>query len=164
MLVFISVPFWGSTWHFFHGESLYYREWKIPVPSNFYVRGTGSDRPSMWRMTLGMPITRGPYGHISVYTQQLPGDRPFSYKSDYQRFSNVINWQERQNGFTLRSHTALPVDRTVAYCLDFAHRENATKTLMDCAIDNSRIVVFYDGDRKYLSEFLTTLQGMSRIK
>ena len=57
-----------------------------------------------------------------------------------------------------------PVDRTVAYCLDFAHRENATKTLMDCAIDNSRIVVFYDGDRKYLSEFLTTLQGMSRIK
>jgi hypothetical protein len=164
VLIFVSIPFWGPAWHLFHGQFLYYREWKIPVPSAFYVSDVGKDRPSMWHLPLGMPIKKGLYGQIGFYPLHLPGDRPFSYESDHQQSFGVLSWQEQQNGFTPRSITTLPIDRTVAYCLEFKYREIATRVLTYCFIDNSRIVMFYDGDRKYVSDFLATLQGMSQVK
>lgn len=156
LIVLLAVPLFGQIWHLFHGDSFSYAGWKIPVPNGFYVHDSGQDT-TMWRLSLGVPLLDKPYGHISLYTRPSP----FDFNRDSSRFDEGVTEEAGRTGFQLVSRQAVVVGGRSGYCLEF-HRSTPKqpRSLVRCAVTDSVVVVFYEGDARYLSQFFTMLGGM----
>jgi len=158
LIALLIVPLLGPGWHLLHGDFISYEGWRIPVPKRFYVRMSQMG-PTMWKHTLGTPLFNVPYGHISLYRR--PDQQPFAYDRDYSRFENGVIQEAGQSGYRLESKRTISVGENSGYCLEFTRLLGEPRSLVRCVVENSVVVLFYEGDIQYISEVFSTLQGMS---
>ena len=157
----LSVPLLGPGWHLLHGDFISYAGWRIPVPKGFYVRKSQMG-PTMWNPALGIPFFDAPYGHVSLYSR--PDQQPFAHDRDYSRFEIGVSRAAGQSGYRLESKRTISVGKNSGYCLEFTRLSGEScepRSLMRCAVDNSVLKLFYEGDPRYISDVLVALQGMS---
>jgi hypothetical protein len=159
LIVLFIVPLLGPAWHLLHGDFISYGGWRIPVPKGFYVRKSQKG-PTMWKQSLGIPFFDASYGHISLYSLS-PAQQPFAYDRDYSLFEKGVIQEGSQSGYNLESKRTISVGKNSGYCLEFARSGVEPRSLVRCAVENSVIVLFYEGDSKYVPDVFTTLQGMS---
>jgi hypothetical protein len=167
LMPLLLVPLLGPGWHLLHGDFISYGDWRIPVPKGFSVKNT-QEGPTMWRLTLGIPIFDTPYGGISIYglSGSSPTREPFEYDRDYSRFEEVVTQEAHQSGYRFESKRTTAVGRSSGYCLEFTRigdrkHDVRGRSLVRCAVENSTAVLFYEGDPRYIPEVVTMLQGMS---
>ncbi len=158
LIALLIVPLLGPGWHLLHGDFISYEGWRILVPKGFYV-GKSQMGPTMWKHTLGIPLFNVPYGHISLYSR--PDQQPFSYDRDYSRFENGVTQEAGQSGYQLEPKRRISVGKNSGYCLEFTRLSGEPRSLVRCVVENSVVVLFYEGDPRYISDVFATLQGMS---
>jgi len=158
LIFLLIVPLLGPCWHLLYGDAISYEGWRVPVPRGFYVRNS-QNGPTMWKQTFGTPFFSTSYGHISLYNH--PNQQPFAYDRDYSRFERGVTEVAAQSGYRFESEHTVPVGRNSAYCLEFT-RSVGEPSLLRCAVENSVVVLFYEGDPRYIPNVFTTLQGMSQ--
>jgi hypothetical protein len=158
LIVLLVIPLLGPGWHLLHGDFISYGGWRIPVPKGFYVRKFEVG-PTMWKTSLGIPLFNVPYGHISLFSR--PAQQPFAYDRDYSRFETGIIQEAGQSGYQLESKRTISVGKNPGYCLEFTRSSGEPRSLVRCVIENSVVVLFYEGDPRYISDVFAVLQGMS---
>ena len=159
LFVLLVIPILGLGWHFLHGDFISYGGWRIPVPRGFYV-GKSQMGPTMWKHTLGTPLFNVPYGHISLYSPS-PAQKPFVYDRDYSRFEKGVIQEASRSGYQLKTRHTVLVGKDSAYCLEFIRPSGEPRSLLRCAVENSVVILFYEGDPRYIPDVFATLQGMS---
>lgn len=159
LIVLLIIPLLGPGWHLFHGDFISYEGWRIPVPKGFYVRQSQKG-PTMWKQTFGIPFFDTSYGHLSLY-RLSPAQQPFAYDKDYSRFENGVTQEAIQSGYQLKTKRVASVGKSSGYCLEFIRPLGEARSTVRCAVENSVVVLFYEGDSKYVSDVFATLQGMS---
>jgi hypothetical protein len=159
-IVMLCLPLLGPGWHAIYGDSVSYGGWRVPVPGGFYVRKSGGSS-AMWKLSLGIPLLNRPYGHISLFSLPPPR-RPFEFERDYPGFAKRTGDLAAQSGYELKAQRTVAVGKTSAYCLEFARQVEEPRSLVRCALDNSVVVLFYEGDPRYVPEFFNVLGGMSQ--
>ena len=145
-------------WHLFHGNSISYAGWTIPVPKRYYVR---QDRgfPSIWTLSPGAPAFHLAYGMLSFHS--LPGPpHPFSRDKDYPKFEESMTQEATQSGYQPESKRVISIGDKTADCWLFARPRIQPKSLARCAVEDSNIYAFYEGDPRYLTDLFSILQGM----
>src|SRR5271156_5966903 len=162
----LGIPLYGWCWHVLHGNSIYFENWTLPVPKGYFVRDShdGSIQkrqygPTMWKLTLGAPLLNTPSGHLSFYSRKPL--QPFFFERDYPRFKAGLFQSATEEGFQLTSEREVPVGNSIGRCLEFGRTGVASEMLVTCAIENSVVVAFYDGDSRYSQDFFDTLRGMA---
>jgi hypothetical protein len=158
LIVLLVIPLLGPGWHLLHGDFISYGGWRIPVPKGFYV-GKSQMGPTMWKHTLGIPLFNVPYGHISLYSR--PDQQPFAYDRDYSRFEKGVTQEASQSGYQLKSKRMISVGKNSGHCLEFTRLSGEPRSLVRCVVENSVVVLFYEGDPRYISDVFAALQGMS---
>src|SRR5467141_4334772 len=157
LLVLLVIPLLGPCWHLLYGDAISYADWKVPVPSGFYVRKS-QEGLTMWKESFGIPFFNAPYGHISLFHR--PPQQPFSFDRDYVRFKQELTQDAAEKGYELKEERTAQVGKTSGYCLEFT-RSPQPRELLRCAVENSVVVFFYEGDQRYIPAALSALQGMS---
>ena len=114
----------------------------------------------MWKQTFGIPFFDTPYGHISLFSLS-PAQQPFAYDRDYSRFENGVTQEASESGYQLQSKRTISTVKNSGYCLEFTRSSVEPRSLVRCAVENSVVVLFYEGDPRYISAVFTALQGMS---
>jgi len=158
LIALLVVALLGPGWHLLHGDFISYGGWRIPVPKGFYA-GKSQMGPTMWKHSLGIPLFNVPYGHISLYSR--PDQQPFAYDRDYSRFEKGVTQEASQSGYQLNSKRTISAGKNSGYCLEFRRLSGEPQSLVRCAVDNSVVMLFYEGDPRYISDVFTALQGMS---
>ena len=156
LIALLIVPLVGPGWHLLHGDFIVYEGWRVPVPKGFYV-GKSQMGPTMWKHTLGTPLFNVPYGHISLFSRP----HPFACDRDYSRFEKGVTQSAGQSGYQLESKRTISVGKNSGYCLEFTRLSGEPRSLVRCVVENSVVVLFYEGDPRYISDFFAALQGMS---
>jgi hypothetical protein len=153
LLFLLAGPLMAPCWHIIHGDVISYDEWTIRVPDQFFVRGESV----MWRLNLGTPLFRVPYGHISLFRQTKTVDMP----RDYPRFESAIVGEGMKSGLQVESRRAINIDGHEGRCLQMS-RSIGAQTLVRCIIADDSTLVFYEGYPQYVPQFFSMVQGMSR--
>jgi len=145
-------------WHVLHHDSISYLGWRIPVPKRSYVT---HDRigPSIWTLSPGAPLFNLPYGRITFDNWKT--GRPFSKDRDYPPFSEGVRQAAAQSGHQMKSTRAISLGQKSVYCVEFARERRQPISLMRCAIDDSDVLLFYEGDPRYIPDVFNTIRGMS---
>ena len=159
LIALFMVPLLGPGWHLIHGDFISYGGWRVPVPKGFYVRKS-QQGPTMWKQTFGIPFFDASYGHISLYSRS-PAQQPFAYDRDYSRFEERVTQEASQSGYKLTSKRTISVSKNTGYCLEFMRVSGEPRSLLRCTVESSAVVLFYEGDPRYISDVFTALQGMS---
>src|SRR5258708_28714928 len=150
-----GIPVLGLCWHLLYGDSILYGGWKVSVPKGFYVRKF-QEGPTMWKESFGIPFFNAPYGHISLFHRPQP---PFSFDRDYAGFKQGLTQDAIEKGYELKAERTAQVGKNSGYCLEFT-RSPEPRSLLRCAVENSGVVLFYEGDSRYIPDALSALQGM----
>lgn len=161
LVLLLIIPLFGPAWHALRGDSISYQGWRIPVPDGFFVRNERAT-PTMWKLTLGTPLWRAPFGQITVFT--YPSDRPFRSEADYNNFARGVIHAARSDGYSFLSTRKVASGHAAAYCWEFASSKRKAESAVRCAVGDSLLVLFYSGHQKYLPQFYSALQGVSREK
>lgn len=159
LILLLVIPLLGPIWHLLHGNFVSYGVWRIPVPSSFYVRKSEKG-PTMWKHTFGAPFFATSYGHISLFSLS-PDQLPFAHDRDYFRFEKRVTQEAGQYGYQLESQRTISVGKDSAYCLAFMRPANEPRSLVRCVVENSVMVLFYEGDPRYIPDVFSALHGMS---
>jgi hypothetical protein len=155
LIVLLVIPLIGPCWHLLYGDAISYAGWKVPVPRGFYVRKS-QEGPTMWKESFGIPFFNAPYGHISLFRRPSP----FSFDSDYARFKQGLIQDAIEKGYELKGERTAQVGKNSGYCLEFT-RSPKSLSLLRCAVENSGVALFYEGDTQYIPDALSALRGMS---
>ena len=115
---------------------------------------------TMWKQALGVPLFDVPYGHISLYSLG-PDQQSFAHDGDYSQFDIGITQVANQAGYQLKSKGTVAVGQGSGYCMEFTPPASESRELLRCAIENDRMVIFYEGDAKYTQDVLMMLKRMS---
>jgi hypothetical protein len=158
LIVLVVVPLLGPCWHLLYGDAISFQGWTLPVPKGFYVRKSRNG-PVMWKQTFGVPFFNASYGHISFFLR--PPKQPFSFERDYIQFKNGLAQDANEKGYKLTSERTVSVGKEPAYCLEFRRSSPEPGSLLRCAVESSAIVIFYEGDPRYVRDVFATLQRMS---
>jgi hypothetical protein len=159
LLALSVVALLGPAWHLIHGDTISHLGWKIRVPKGFCFIN-GSDRPTMWKFTFGIPLRRAPYGHIDLFSHA--DGPPFLFEKHYRRFAYGLSRSANEEGFKLTSERTLSsANSTSIYCLEFARSTGRPNSMVGCFVDGSTLAPFYRGDKKYVPDFYAMLHGMS---
>lgn len=154
LVILLSIPLLGPCWHILYGDSIFYADWKIPVPKGFYVRRS-EEGPTMWKESFGIPFFKAPYGHISLFRRQ----QPFSFERDYLQFRNGLTQDAAERKYEFKAERTVQVGKNPGYCLEFG--QSSQRTLLRCTVENSSVVFFYEGDPQYVPEAFSSFRGMS---
>jgi len=165
LIVLLLVPLLGPGWHLLHGDSISYGGWSIPVPRGFSVKRAPGG-PVMWKFALGVPFFDAPYGHISLYGLGKPARQPFEYDRDYSRFEKGVTQQAVESGYRFESKRTTSVGKNSGYCFEFTRPLDlkhpiSGRSLLRCAVEGSSVVLFFEGDPRYIPDVLATFQRMS---
>jgi len=152
-----SLPLLGLSWHLFHGNMVSFEGRHVPVPAGFYVT-QGDGGPAMWKASFGIPFFQVPYGLISLFHR--PQGESFTFDEDYSQFKNALVQDAVDRGYKLSAERMVPAAETRAYCLEFSRSSTPPGSLVRCAIEGSRIAVFYEGDPRYTREMFAVLEGI----
>lgn len=155
----LLIPQLGRVWHWFHGDAISHQGWRIPVPNGFLVR-TSSGGPNMWNVSFGRPLWDSPYAHISFFKDN--GDHPLHYDQHHARFAAHITEAAATQGYEFFSTQEVSVADTKAYCWEFRKRSSESELRIRCFIEGTTVLLFYEGDRRFVPDFFTVLGGMSR--
>jgi len=158
IIALLIVPLFGPCWHLLHGDTTSYAGWKIPVPKGFYVRKSPNGA-TMWRLSLGVPLLPVPYGHVSIFEHQ---GESFLFSPHYRGFSDSVSQDAATGGYAIQER-AVSTAGSTAYCLELDRRAGQPTSMARCAIEGTGIAVFYEGDKKYLSDFFSVLRNMSKM-
>jgi len=161
MIGTLFVPLLGPGWHLLHGDYISHETWRIPVPRKFFVRYE-MGHPTMWKLGIGTPLVRGSYAHITLFT--TPGKQPFLTRTDLDQFEARVTRVEREDGNSLRSAHSVVMGDTSSYCLEFAGANPEARYLVRCAVGNTPLVFYYEGERQYVADFYSMIEGMSLEK
>jgi len=134
-----SVPFLGYGWQFLHGSSIVFAGWRIPVPAGFYMT-EGERSRTLWRLSIGMPIRKGPYGQITLFHQSKPvSGREFDrdLEAGFVRAAQI-------EGYALSAKRELRVADTRAVCFEFT-RFGEQDCAVRCAVENGAVWPWYTG-------------------
>lgn len=134
----LAVPFFGAIWHLAHGDFITYHQWKIRVPSDFYVRQYPAG-PFLRKHTIGFPLWRAPYVMIAV--SELP--HPFEYEEDYQRFTTGADLAAQDQGYKFLSTKEISIGKTLGYCLEYGLLRDATKSFVECSVEHTSLLFSY---------------------
>jgi len=156
IIFLLVVPLLGPLWHLVHGNGISYGGWRVPVPGGFYVRNS-QEGPTMWKLNSGIPLFRASYGHVSLFRHT----QPFAFDRDYPGFEERVVQDSYQDGYQLKTKRTIPVAKGSAYCLEFTRSSGEQHSLLRCAVEGNPLVVFYEGDPRYVPDVFTVLQGMS---
>jgi hypothetical protein len=156
LIILLVIPLLGPCWHLLYGDAISYGGWKVPVPKGFYV-WKSQEGPTMWKESFGIPFFNAPYGHISLFHRPQP---PFSFDRDYAGFKQRLTQDAIEKGYELKAERTAQVGKNSGYCLEFT-RSPEPRSLLRCAVENSGVVLFYEGDSRYIPDALSALQGMS---
>jgi hypothetical protein len=99
----------------------------------------------MWKLTMGIPFFNVPYGHISLYV--LANQQPFRYGRDYSRFEKSFSKVAIESGYQRDGEETVPAGKASAYYLRFTRSSDGQLSLR-CFIENSVVVLFYEGSSK----------------
>ena len=158
-LVLGTVPLLGTFWHLLHGDTISFAGQAVPVPKGFYVRQTPSG-PAMWKQSIGRPFLSAPYAHISLFYR--PRGDSFAFDKDRDQFKTQLAQDASEEGYNLSTEQTISLGEKRAYCLEFSRSSPNIGSLVRCAIDGSAIVVFYEGDSRYVRDMQTVLRGIAR--
>jgi len=159
ILVLAAVPLLAPVWHLWHGDSISWQGWKISVPKGFCARS--DQNPTLWKFAFGAPFLNLSYGHISLFHRPT-GQLPFEFGRDFGHFAASVTEVAKQDGYRFASKKTLKVGDTTAHCLEFESEVDSSRALLRCAIEDSLVVIFYEGASRYVPDFLSVLEGMSR--
>jgi hypothetical protein len=153
----LFVPLLGFGWHLLHGDFISYYGWRITVPKNYYVTNK-PDGPAFWKLTLGAPRFDVPFAHVSFYTSRTHPS--FKASADYAKFEESMTQNAAESGHHLKQRRVLPIGTRSAYCVEFGPDQGQPRSLFRCAVENSSMYIFFEGDARYLPELARTLQEM----
>jgi hypothetical protein len=158
LFVLAAVTLLAPVWHLWHGDSISWQGWKVPVPKGFCVKS--EQNPTMWKFSFGAPFLNSSYGHISLFHRPA-GQSPFEFGRDFERFAASVTEVARQDGYRFASTRTLKVGDTTAHCLEFENEVDRSRSLVRCAIEDSLVTIFYEGATRYVPDFLSMFGGMS---
>jgi hypothetical protein len=156
LLVLVAVPLMAPCWHLLYGDAISFEDLRVPVPEGFYVR-TSEAGPVMWKQSFGIPFFNAPYGHISLFRRP----EQFSFDRDYSRFTNELAQDASERGYMLTSERTVSTGKKPAYCLEFRRLSRASGSLVRCAVESSTLVIFYEGDSRYVQNVFATLRNIN---
>ena len=156
LVMILLVPLIGPMWHLFYGDFVTYHQWKIRVPSDFYVRQY-PDGPFLWKYTIGFPFWRSRYAMIGV--TDLP--HPFEYEEDYQNFTTGADLAAQDQGYKFLSTQKVSIGKSMGFCHEYGLSRDPTKSFAQCAIEHTDLLLGYRGHTKYIPILLSTLQSIS---
>lgn len=159
LIVLVAAPLLGPCWHLVHGDAISFAGQRVPVPRGFYVQQSPT-RATMWRQSFGIPFFNVPYGHISLFSRS--SEDGFLFGRDYNGFKSGLTQDATERGYKLTSEQIVGAGKDAAYCLKFKPLAAGSGTLLRCAVEKSPLVVFYEGDSRYLPDVLATLHGVTR--
>ena len=154
-LIYSSVVLFAPVWHLFHGDSISYQGWRIPVASAFFAK-RGSGGPSLIRITIGTLLWDGPSAdiHFSVFP------KAFYFATEYQGFAAGSARAASHLGYQPSAHNEVRIGGATGYCLEFIRPGTKAKSYIQCALEGSKLFILYIGSSEYVSEFYSTLEGM----
>lgn len=148
-------------WHMFHEDSISYQKWRIPVPSQFYVRYEAGN-PTMWHTGFGVPYWEAPVATISLFHSSSVGG--FVFDEHYERFVRGASQGARMRGFRSPSEVRLVVDGRSGYCLQFvADSTDSAEISVSCMIENSPVLIVFTGDSRFAADFHEMVRLMSIV-
>lgn len=154
ILLFLGgVPLIAPCWHAAHGGDVTCSGWIIHIPDGFCPWGDAR----IWKLSLGSPFFRVPYGHISLFER----GKVIDLSRDFPLFESVMVQQGTQSGVHLDSRRMIVVDGREGRCIQMSGSA-PTRTEVRCIIDGDPIAVFYEGHPKYLPEFYSMFQRMRK--
>jgi hypothetical protein len=153
--VLVVVPLLGPGWHLLHGDAISFEGWRVPVPKGFYVRKSGT-AAAMWKLSFGIPFLSVPYGHVSLFRR--PAQEAFSFDKDYARFKSELTQDASERMHRLKSERTVSAGNRHAYCLEFTRPAPNAGSLVRCAVEDSTLALFYEGDPRYVSDVFAILQ------
>jgi len=162
LLLWTLLPLAGPVWHAFTGDNISYQGWRVSVPKGFFAWvpekvPNAEIGPTFWRVGIGGPWIHHHYGHISLFSYP----RPFQHDQDYPNFEKGLILDANRKGFQLKSRVTVPVGSGLGYCLEFEGPEQERLSLVRCAIGDSPVALFYEGDQKYVPDFFAMLRSMA---
>jgi hypothetical protein len=152
----LFVPLLGFGWHLLHGNFISYHGWRITVPKGYYVTNEPSG-PAFWKLTLGAPHFGVPFAHVSFYALHA---HPFKATADYASFEENMTRNAVESGHHLKQRRVLPIGNRSAYCVEFGREQGQPRSLLRCAVEDSTLYIFFEGDARYIPELARTLQEM----
>jgi len=157
LVCLLAAPFLGIGWHLFHGNLISFGGWRIPVPNGYYVTQTRNG-PAMFRLSIGAPVFEVPFGHLAFSTFQFRS--PFEAGTDYPLFEKTMVEDAVKSGYRFESRQIIPIGDKSAYCVEFSRSTRQPRSSARCAIENTKMFVFFEGDPRYLPDLRSTLQGI----
>jgi hypothetical protein len=152
----LFVPLLGFGWHLLHGNFISYHGWRIPVPRGYYVTNEPHG-PAFWKLSLGAPRFEVPFAHVSFYNLHK---HLFKATADYAAFEENMTRNAAESGHHVKQRRVLPIGNRSAYCVEFAREQRQPRSLLRCAVEDSSIYIFFEGDARCLPELARTLQEM----
>jgi hypothetical protein len=153
----LFVPLLGFGWHLLHGNYISHNGWRIPIPEGYYVTNEPHG-PAIWKLTLGAPRFEVPFAHVSFYTRQT---HPFKASVDYAPFEESMTRNAADSGHHFKERRVIPVGNGSAYCVEFSREKKQPRSLVRCAVEDSNMYIFFEGDSRYLPDLTNTLREMS---
>jgi len=158
LLGFLLVPLYGSIWQLFFGNTFSIRGWHGRLPEGFFVMGSNTANPNLWRLDLGKPLFDVPYGHISIFSagsglHQVGRD-------NLERFAQSTAEQASSAGFVPTGRDRLAVDQTFAFCLQFTSMENRNQVQVRCILEGTGVFFYYEGHSKYRNNFYSFIREL----
>ena len=150
------VPFLGYGWHIVHGDHISYGGWKIFVPKEYYV-SAGPHGPNLWRLSLGAPQFEVPFAHVSFFNSP----HQFRAATDYAKFEQSVTQYEKESGYQFSGMRTVLAGNTPAYCMEFRRQSKEPLSLVRCAIENSGIYGYFEGNPRFIPELFDMLKQMS---
>jgi hypothetical protein len=108
-------------------------------------------------LSLGIPHFDAPFAHVSFYSS---GTHPFKAATDYQRFEGIHIRNSLESGYHFKQRSVLPIGNRSAYCVELDREKNQPRSLVRCAVEDSTLYIFFEGDARYIPELARTLREM----
>ncbi len=155
VLGLLGVLLLGPAWHLIHGDFITFQEWRIPVPSGFFVTGK-PEQPMMSRYTLGAGLVNVPLGSIGIRTN--PSGKPFKFEGNIEDSSSRMIAAGTIGGFVFHSKRTLSTRLNDAYCFEFYSQHTPSEFSVRCAIEGTPVLFVYSGDERFIPDFYSVLE------
>ena len=155
-ILLLFVPLLGFGWHLLHGNSISHHGWRITVPKSYYVTNAPHG-PAIWKLTLGIPHFEVPFAQVAFYSS---GTHLFKSATDCAPFEESISRNATESGYHFRQRSVLPIGSRSAYCVELDREKKQPRSVVRCAVEESNMYIFFEGDARYIPDLITMLKEM----
>jgi len=150
----------GTLWHIVHPKAVVrVSGLEFAVPQRYFVTGGGTTHMVLFTPSLSWGHAEEPsrrwFAKLTLISllPLSPGASPQT-DTDYQRLEAQLGRQAPSQGLKLENTRAIPTSAGMAHCFQFGASQFVE---IGCVYDQSRVAVFYAGERPFTPEFYSLI-------